>query len=247
MSSSLRPSVVREAPSLRDVSVVLADGRLDDAGPDLHHNVLQALADSPRAVFCDLGAVTMGSDGAVRDLVAGVGQQVHDWPAVPVAIACLEADLRHRLREEPLSGHLSVRATASLAMASVAGAARPPCEQLDLDAVPAASRLARDLVSRTLLDWGMAQLLASAALVVSELVANAVLHAGTPLRVTVSRHDGAVRIAVRDGSPEPVRRRVPGFDREHGRGLLLVDASARAWGALPTVDGGKVVWVVLGS
>src|SRR5688572_23079748 len=125
MSSSLHPPV-REAPSMRGVSVVLAGGRLDDTGADLHRNVLQALADSPRAVLCDLGAVTAGSDAAVRDLVAGVGQQVQDWPAVPIAISCFEADLRHRLREEPLSGRLSVRATAGLAMDSVAGAARPP-------------------------------------------------------------------------------------------------------------------------
>ncbi|HEX7186596.1 MAG TPA: ATP-binding protein [Actinomycetes bacterium] len=247
MSSSLKPPVVSEAPSLRGVSVVLAGGRLDDTGADLQQNVLQALADSPRAVLCDLGAVTAGSDAAVRDLVAGVGQQVQDWPAVPIAISCLEADLRHRLREEPLSRLLSVRATARLAMDSVAGAARPPSARLDLDAVPAASRHARDLARRTLLDWGMTQLFASAALVVSELVANAVVHAGTPLRVTLGRHDGAVRLAVRDGSPEPVRRRMPGFDRENGRGLYLVEACARAWGVLPTVQGGKVVWVVLGS
>jgi anti-sigma regulatory factor (Ser/Thr protein kinase) len=110
-----------------------------------------------------------------------------------------------------------------------------------------ASRAARDFVSRTCLDWELSHGIASACLIVSEIVTNGVLHAGTPLYLSVARQRRVLRVAVRDSSSKPLRAQSgPELGKRiHGRGLTLVDAVSRAWGVLPTADGGKVVWAAL--
>lgn len=106
---------------------------------------------------------------------------------------------------------------------------------------------ARRFVTETLQAWGRGHLADDAAVVATELAANAAVHARTPFTVTVSdRPGGAVRIAVHDGSTEPPRpRRAAALDGS-GRGLGLVDALAAAWGTEPGPDG-KVVWADLVS
>jgi hypothetical protein len=87
----------------------------------------------------------------------------------------------------------------------------------------------------------------SAALVVSELVTNAIVHtASSRVVCELHDHDDMVRIAVRDegcapGEPHPSPQRP---DEEHGRGLLLVDALCRAWGAQEHGPG-LLVWAEL--
>jgi anti-sigma regulatory factor (Ser/Thr protein kinase) len=78
-------------------------------------------------------------------------------------------------------------------------------------------------------------------LVVSELVTNAVLHAGSPAQVEVRVGNDRVRIEVHDATVELPTVREPGPFTVTGRGLLLVDALCDRWGASPTT-GGKVVW-----
>jgi CheY-like chemotaxis protein/anti-sigma regulatory factor (Ser/Thr protein kinase) len=112
--------------------------------------------------------------------------------------------------------------------------------EADLQTVP----LARDFVRRCLADWGAGHLVDEASLVVTELAANAVLHAGTPYEVRVSRSDGAVRIEVADsdaGTPEPQPFSAVAED---GRGIVIVSALSASWGidALPR---GKITWAEL--
>lgn len=83
-----------------------------------------------------------------------------------------------------------------------------------------------------------------ATMLVSELVANAILHTGTPLVVVVSPADDRVRIEVHDGSAQlPVRKHYSTMSGT-GRGLLLVERMAADWGSAPTADG-KSVWFEL--
>jgi two-component sensor histidine kinase len=82
----------------------------------------------------------------------------------------------------------------------------------------------------------------AATLVVSELVTNAVRHAGTPVSVRVRLLGSRVRLEVGDGDPR-LPQPATGTG-ESGRGLRLVTAVARAWGARPTSHG-KVVWAEL--
>jgi anti-sigma regulatory factor (Ser/Thr protein kinase) len=85
------------------------------------------------------------------------------------------------------------------------------------------------------------------ALLVSELVTNAVVHAGTPILVSVSVQAGQVHVGVGDAAPErPALRQPLGADgQESGYGMWLLQELTDAWG----VDGGrgrgKLVWFQL--
>jgi anti-sigma regulatory factor (Ser/Thr protein kinase) len=81
-----------------------------------------------------------------------------------------------------------------------------------------------------------------AALLVSELVTNAVVHARPPIDFTVELDGQLVRMTVVDGDPSrPQLRRRRSPHVNHGRGLQIVDAMAAAWG-VELVPGGKAVW-----
>ena len=82
--------------------------------------------------------------------------------------------------------------------------------------------------------------------VVSELVTNSVLHAGTPSEVVVVVDDRCVRVEVRDADPTLPTMRQPSPDTVTGRGLLLVDALTDRWGSSPAGPG-KVVWFELAT
>ncbi|WP_405900911.1 ATP-binding protein [Streptomyces sp. NBC_00727] len=88
----------------------------------------------------------------------------------------------------------------------------------------------------------------AAVLIVSELVTNAVVHtASSRVLCELRRLDGRLRISVQDqgrrpGGPQLGR----GSDDEHGRGLLLVDSLAGAWGSHDAGDrSGRIVWAEL--
>ncbi|HEY0396818.1 MAG TPA: MEDS domain-containing protein [Acidimicrobiia bacterium] len=106
--------------------------------------------------------------------------------------------------------------------------------------------LARRFVTETLEAWGRPELVADAVVISSELVTNAVLHAGTDVALTISRRsDGAIRLAVRDENPAAPRGRRAAVSAGSGRGLSLVAAISSSWGA-DVVGGGKVVWAQFG-
>jgi anti-sigma regulatory factor (Ser/Thr protein kinase) len=103
---------------------------------------------------------------------------------------------------------------------------------------------AREFILEELWDEKETELAGIAALTVSELATNAVRYGGTGFTVTISRLTNTVRISVRDRSAELP---APGpADREgvSGRGLHIVGALSREWGAEPRLDG-KVVWAEL--
>jgi anti-sigma regulatory factor (Ser/Thr protein kinase) len=106
-----------------------------------------------------------------------------------------------------------------------------------LPAAPVSSRLARELV-RTV--TGRPEDV-RVALIVTELVANAITHAGAAPTLTVIWDGTVVRLEVFDDGPGwPALRRVEATDTS-GRGVALVASVADRWGVVP-VDGGKVVW-----
>ncbi|MFJ6249674.1 MULTISPECIES: SpoIIE family protein phosphatase [unclassified Streptomyces] len=94
---------------------------------------------------------------------------------------------------------------------------------------------ARAFVRDTLQGWGHPELVDDAVVLTSELVTNAVVHAGTAADVLCLRSDDSIRVEVSDRYPEreiPVQsgRTLVSPDRENGRGLLLCAALAHRWG-----------------
>ncbi len=78
-------------------------------------------------------------------------------------------------------------------------------------------------------------------LVISELVTNAVVHAGSAAEVLASFDDGRIRLEVHDRHRAPPIERVDGDVGRGGWGLRLVGAVTDGWGWSPTVSG-KMVW-----
>jgi anti-sigma regulatory factor (Ser/Thr protein kinase) len=117
-----------------------------------------------------------------------------------------------------------------------------------LAASPDAPRFAREMITDTCRDWCIESLTESASLVVSELVSNAVVHAGTDMTVTLALRGDYLHIGVRDGSSRMPQRSDTDLGgaarRLGGRGLLLVDLYATGWGV--RTDGlDKIVWATL--
>lgn len=109
---------------------------------------------------------------------------------------------------------------------------------------------ARAFVRDTLQGWGYNDVVDDAVVLTSELVTNAVVHAGTAADVLCLRTEDGVRVEVADHYPE---REVPLLsngldfgspDRENGRGLLLCAALASRWGVEYTPTR-KHVWFQL--
>ncbi|MGZ4631595.1 MAG: ATP-binding protein [Actinomycetes bacterium] len=131
---------------------------------------------------------------------------------------------------------------------------------------PRAAAQARTMVTTSLDAWGLGELSRTAALLTSELVTNAVVHAHSSARVVVAVADGVVEVGVTDWDPHkprlkpqrvPVtsppstaarsRAALPAGDvgpRPHGRGLLVVAELADAWGTVD-IPAGKQVWFSL--
>lgn len=120
---------------------------------------------------------------------------------------------------------------------------RPDVAAVSLEPLPEEVARARSFTANTLRMWGETEAIEDAAiLVVSELVTNAVRHAGSPARLKLSRHDESLIIEVRDSASAPPRWRRAALDDEGGRGLLLVSLLASEWGARNLPEGGKAVW-----
>ncbi|WLW49847.1 ATP-binding protein [Streptomyces sp. YU58] len=116
--------------------------------------------------------------------------------------------------------------------------------------------LARDFTRDTLRRWSLDHCGDDAALVITELAANAVAH-GVP--GSASGEEGVwlgilldsahVLLTVSDPGDDPPACTVTGDPalREHGRGLIIVDALAEEWGWTLKPPAGKTVWARLST
>jgi anti-sigma regulatory factor (Ser/Thr protein kinase) len=122
-----------------------------------------------------------------------------------------------------------------------------------LGADPGSVRTARDFTVATLHRWGMAERSPDMAIVVSELMTNALRHAlpgsghtqpRRPIRLGLLQPGPCVLCAVADpGTAVPVPR-APGSLDETGRGLHLICALSDQWGYTTPSQTGKVVWAL---
>jgi hypothetical protein len=107
----------------------------------------------------------------------------------------------------------------------------------------------RRFLSGVLEDWGIDGSTRDTVLLLgSELASNAVEHTAASFTVSIQLAGTQARVDVFDSGAELPTLLQPAVDANHGRGLLLVDGLASAWGASPA-PGDKVVWfeVPLGS
>jgi Histidine kinase-like ATPase domain len=128
---------------------------------------------------------------------------------------------------------------------------------------------ARDFCLSTMRRWGVTDRQDDVAVVVSELLTNALRHAvpqagprpGTPsatphgpaggtgrsrwpVRLGLIQPGQFVLCAVADPSPRPPQPKEPDYLAESGRGLHVIDALSDRWGSTAPTDAGKVVWAL---
>jgi PAS domain S-box-containing protein len=111
-----------------------------------------------------------------------------------------------------------------------------------LDPVAVSAREARRVVREALTNAGETGHLDTAELAVSELVTNAILHAATPVELTVEVSQRDVRVSVRDYHAALPAPRVWGTGATTGRGLSLVASLTDEHGVEPFGNEGKAVW-----
>ena len=121
----------------------------------------------------------------------------------------------------------------------------------DFDPEPSAVAAARRFIRDTLVSWGLPgadDRVADAVLLASELVTNAVVHAGTQVQLTCRLNGTTVEVSVLDRHPARVIPDPPGavdVDRPSGRGLLLPAALSSSWGVTYAPEA-KAIWFRLG-
>ncbi len=83
-------------------------------------------------------------------------------------------------------------------------------------------------------------------LVATELITNAILHAGSrPVVRLAHLGDGCVRIEVADEAPQRPVQIVPYDQHTRGLGLHIVDALCESWGVTEPGPSSKVVWATM--
>jgi anti-sigma regulatory factor (Ser/Thr protein kinase) len=126
--------------------------------------------------------------------------------------------------------------------------------EITLIPVPQAAEIARVFVRHQLISLGYADLIDDACVIVSEMVANAVvavLATGDratreSIRLRLGPNDGHPLVEVWDSSPEmPVMRELDHL-AESGRGLHIIQSLAARFGWCPDEErGGKTIWALL--
>lgn len=123
-------------------------------------------------------------------------------------------------------------------------------------AVDASSvRAAREFTIAALRRWGTADRCEDMAIVVSELLTNALRHAlagagssaGWPVKLGLLHLGHCVICAVADPAKAPPAVRQPGDFGEGGRGLEVVSALSDEWGYSVPGDDGKVTWALFSA
>ena len=105
--------------------------------------------------------------------------------------------------------------------------------------VGAARRFVRDVLKTRRVSDGVVSIVE---LLTSEVVTNAIVHGRSGPQLAVSIDGHVVRVAVRDVSPELPVRRLGRLDDTSGRGVVIVEELASAWGVERERDGAKRVW-----
>lgn len=114
----------------------------------------------------------------------------------------------------------------------------------ELNLVPhrGAPREARDFLTTCCVAWNASRYLDVGGLVLSELVTNAVRHAGTEFQVGVMLADDELTLTVADRDAR-VPYVVPRQERAvGGQGMAIVSGLVAEWGVRHTANGGKLVW-----
>jgi anti-anti-sigma factor len=226
------------------VAVVRASGVLDAYGAtDLRAALLECVVTQPNGVVVEVSHLRVIDDIALT-VLASVAKQSERWPGTRFAVAGADPEVADAVDRLGLKRFVTLCPDEQTARSALREGPTPVTRR---DVIPPdrhAPALARAAVAEFCEDNDVV-VGDAAQLIASELVTNAVVHAGTPIELTLRLATPLLHIAVRDGGDGHVR--IPDIVHESsvsGRGLLLVDAMATAWGSV-IPERGKVVWATV--
>jgi anti-sigma regulatory factor (Ser/Thr protein kinase) len=226
-------------------TVVEATGRLDlSSYAELRDTLLKCAVDEPTAIIVHLLDGFEASGTAELSVFATVWTRVAEWPGVPVMVVADDV-LRTTLKLGGIARFVPQHSTVRLALDSIGEPRARRRHEVQFPFSTSTPRLARSFVRDTCARWGVDDVRDDAVLVVSELVENAVRHAGSAPSLRLELRPGQFVVAVRDEDPALPKPRPLTFDQPGGRGISLVAALSKVWGASPSPRGGKVIWAVL--
>lgn len=197
----------------------------------------KTVGEQPDSIVVDLTRVHVVEKIYLTALITAAHKAMA-WPGCPIALVVTDPDTVAALRHMGATRYLPVCPTYGAARRRLADMEPPARVRLSLVAVPSAVEIARERAYDVCQRWGLDSTADAAATLVTELVTNAIVHAGTPTEVSFGLSRPFLYIAVRDQDPRPP---VIVDAEDHGDGLRLVEAFAAHWGWHDS-RGGKVVW-----
>jgi AraC-like DNA-binding protein len=199
---------------------------------DLRDGLAKLLADGV-PVLLDVSEVRLDWAPAPEVFVSAV-TAAGGWPLARLVLFGADRAAAERLRSCRVTDAVPLALTAE--EAAVLADTRPArlARGVDLPARAASIAHAREFLRDTCVRWGLPDR-DDVAEVVTELVRNAVVHAGTGLRLRLVLDRTGIRVSVRDRRPGVVTA---------GDGLRAVARRSRTWGVLHYADG-KSVWAHL--
>jgi len=221
--------------------IVAFSGLLDRASVgQVTGTVLKVLLDRPTSLIMDFARVRVANKIFLTSLITAC-HHAAAWPGCRIALVGADPDTTSALHHMGITRYMTVCRDYPDARRSLA--ALPPLPRLRETLLPVASavELARDRTREVCAKWGVPRVADAAATVVTELVTNGVVHAGTSMDLSFALSGRLLYISVRDRDP-----RLPAYREaeDHGFGLRLVEAFAAYWGA-ETMPEGKIVWAAI--
>lgn len=244
----LRTDVIRDLDT--DVTTVRAHGVLDlQTAADMRATLLKVIGECPAAVVVDVSDCTAAHTSALTVFPA-VLRHFAWQPLVALSLGGVGPSFVGHGGQVALGDVPTYASTAS----AVAAAAETRSAQQRVIFSPRmemeAPARAREVIVGACRRWGVPDLVTPAALVISELVTNAIMHAHGPVLVEGALRGAYVHLRVHDASDDepalgpPLEAGDP--LRDHGRGLRLIERHCSSWGFVLRPDGGgKVVWATL--
>lgn len=229
----------------QDEAVIVTPDGLLDAGTyrQLRDHLIKVGADSPRAVIVDLTDLGVESDSSLAVFLT-VQTRLQQWPGVPLLLATGTGTARSTVGRNRTGRFLPVHDSVGDAIAAIDEPPPRRVEHLRLPNELTSSRVAREFARTTCRQWDCTTVIDEAALLVGELVTNAVVHTLSAPDIRLELRRNLFSVAVYDDWSGEVSLLDPGSGGEL-HGLLLVAQIATAWGCSPTSAGGKVVWATL--